>query len=153
MKPRPVGIVLFAILYLLNAAFYIYLVVLGIFTRGKLAAFLNSSTSPAGAGPSALLHLGNFLPFYFAAMAAITTVLAFGMWRLKNWARIVTMLLVGISLLDAAFMLFKTFARFVAADFARLLVATMIGIVVLWYLNRKTVRASFSGGQATTSAS
>ena len=86
-------------------------------------------------------------------MAAITTVLAFGMWRLKNWARIVTMLLVGISLLDAAFMLFKTFARFVAADFARLLVATMIGIVVLWYLNRKTVRASFSGGQATTSAS
>ncbi|MGA7275569.1 MAG: hypothetical protein WCC03_19815 [Candidatus Acidiferrales bacterium] len=153
MKSRPVGIVLFAILYLLNAAFYGYLTVLGFFARDKLAAFLNTSTSPAGVGPSGLLSLGNLLPFYFVAMAAVTLVLAFGMWRLKNWARIVTMLLIGISLLDAAFMLLKTFAHFVAADFARLLVATTIGIVVLWYLNLKAVRASFSGDPAKPSTS
>jgi hypothetical protein len=153
MKSRPAGIVLFAILYLVNAAFYGYLIVLGFFARDKLAAFLNSSTSPAGVGPSGLLSLGKLLPFYFVAMAAVTLALALGMWRLKNWARIVTMLLVGISLLDAAYMLIKTFAHFVAADFVRLLGATAIGIVVLWYLNRKAVRASFSGGPAKPSAS
>lgn len=150
MKPRPAGVIVFAILYLLNACFYTYLVVLGFFARDKLASFLGASTSPAGVGPSALLRLGNLLPFYFLVMAAATTALAFGMWRLKNWARIVTMTLVGLSVLDAIFMLFKEFSHFAAADFARMFLALVICVVVLWYLSRKTVRASFAGAPVTT---
>lgn len=145
MKPRPAGVAIFAILFLLNACFYIYLSTLGFFARGKLLSFLGASTSPAGVGPSGLLRLGNLLPFYFLLMAAVMTALGFGMWRLKNWARIVTMIIVGLSVLDAAFLLFKGFSNFVAADFARLFFALVICLIVLWYLSSKTVGAAFAG--------
>ena len=119
MKQRPIGISLASALYVLNALFYAYLVTLGFFFHDKLADFLGESTSPAGVGPSGLLRLGKLLPFYFLVMTAVALALAFGMWRLKNWARIVTMILVSLSLLEAGFVMLTRFSTFAAPDFAR----------------------------------
>jgi hypothetical protein len=143
MRTRPVGITIFAVLMGLNTALFIVLAGLAIFSRDSLTGFLHA-LSPSGAGPEAMhTSMGGLLPLYYAAMAGVTAALAMGFWRLRNWAR---MVMVGIMALSLALMATEV-RSLLTAPTAAVIVLTLVrfglSVLWLWYLLRRPVRDAF----------
>lgn len=107
-------------------------------------SFAAQGLSPGGAsGPQPLLRFGSMLPLYFAIMGGVTWVLAWGTWNLKNWARVVTLLIVVVSLVGVVVALVPKVPTLTVG--AAALGALRLGLCVfsLWVLNRSDVRAAF----------
>ncbi len=141
---RPLGITLIAVLCFVGAAFDAVLAALAVLRPAALAAIL-AALSPSGAGPQQMhAAMGAFLPVYYLVGIAFSAALGVGLWRLRNWARWIVIVLVAVSL--AA----------VVGQIAQLLGAATVGAVVLtafrvalcvfwlWYLFRARVRAAFA---------
>jgi hypothetical protein len=143
MRVRPIGVTIFALLFALNLVSYAVLAALAVFNHAALVAVLHA-LSPSGAGPEAIhTAMGRIQPFYYAAMAVVTGALAVGFWRLRNWARIVVLGMIELSLV-----LMVTEVRpLLTAPTARAIVLTLVRIAVsvlcLWYLFRRPVRGAF----------
>lgn len=143
MRPRPIGITIMAVLFAMNSAFYLMLVVLAVFNRHALQAVLHT-LSPSGAGPEPVhTTMGRLLPLYYMLMAGVTTGLAIGFWKLWNWARIVVLAMTAVSLV---FMASKVGLLLSAPTTAAIaLTALRLGLCVLvgWYLLYRPVRDAF----------
>jgi len=148
MRTRPIGITILAVLMGLNTAAYLALVALALLSRGSLTALLHT-LSPSGAGPEAIQSsVGGLLPLYFTVMAGATAAMAVGFWRLQNWARMVSLGLIALSL------------ALMVADLRPLLTAPTLGatgltlvrvalsVLWLWYLLRRPVRDAFHQSRA-----
>ncbi len=147
MRSRPLGITILSVLLFLNSAGYAVLCMLSIVNRRVLAAVLQG-LSPGGAGPAAMqLSMGRSLTVYYIVLLAITGALAMGFWRLLNWARMVALALIGVSLIAAAIELFSLVrspsgsASLVVV--ARVAVSVLISVLIGWYLVSAKVRAAF----------
>jgi uncharacterized membrane protein (DUF2068 family) len=84
--------------------------------------------------------------------AAISALLGWGLWALKNWARLVTVVLAAIGGLFQLLGLFGTLAHFNALALVTNLVSLAINALIVWYLLRKDVAAAFTGAQTRTAA-
>ena len=137
---RPLGVTVLAVLYFIGVATYAVLLALATFAPGHLRAVLQG-LSPGGSGPAWLLALGWALPLYFGVMALVVGALGYGMLQLKNWARLVTMLVSGLSLAGVLFSL----RELVMSVPAVAMTGLRIGLCVawLWYLSAQGVRAAF----------
>lgn len=148
MRTRPVGVTIFAVLMGLNTALFVVLGGLAIFSRGSLTVFLHV-LSPSGAGPEAMhTSMGSLLPLYYAVMAGVTAALAMGFWRLRNWARIVTL---GITALSLALMITEVRPLLTAPTAGAIsltLVRVALSVLWLWYLLRRPVREAFHQSRA-----
>jgi hypothetical protein len=148
MKPRPLGITILSVLLFLNSAFFAVLAALSVVNHSALAALL-WAISPGGAGP-AVVHLSMGRPFelvYYCAMTLFTGLLAWGFWKLWNWTRVVTLVLIAVSLLGTAFEPFMM-ARGGSgaagvAPMVRIFISTLISLLIGWYLLSAKVRAAF----------
>ncbi len=146
---RPTGIVLIAIYHFLTAAFLLMLAV-GIALGGTmLGAFMGSameSHSVGGAGFGLLLGIvGAAVVSVFAAVAIFA---GYGVWTLREWGRILCIVLAALSLLSALpglmFMLAPThflFGGFLFGGFG--LIRIVISGLIIWYLVQPNVRALF----------
>ncbi|MGA8150712.1 MAG: hypothetical protein WB952_07165 [Terriglobales bacterium] len=143
MRTRPVGVTIFALLMGLNTALFIVLVALAIFSRSSLTIFLHA-LSPSGAGPEAMhTSMGGLLPLYYTVMAGVTAALAMGFWRLRNWARIVTL---GITALSLALMVTEVRPLLTAPTAGAISITLLrlaLSVLWLWYLLRRPVRDAF----------
>jgi hypothetical protein len=150
MRTRPVGVTIFAALMGLNTALFIVLAGLAIFSRDLLTGFLHA-LSPSGAGPEAMhTSMGGLLPLYYAAMAGVTATLAMGFWRLRNWARVV---MVGIMALSLALMVTEVrplLAAPTAGAISLTLVRVVLSVLWLWYLLRRPVGDAFHQSRANS---
>src|SRR5271169_3412935 len=130
------------------ASHFMVLAGLAIFSRDALTGFLHA-ISPSGAGPEAMhTSMGGLLPLYYAAMAGVTAALAMGFWRLRNWAR---MVMVGIMALSLAFMATEVrplLTAPTAAAISLMLVRVGLSVLWLWYLLRRPVRDAFDQARA-----
>jgi hypothetical protein len=152
MKTRPLGVTILAVLAFLNMAVYIVFAVLSIVSMDRLAAILQA-LSPGGAGPAAMqMSMQRFLPVYYVVFMLITGALGLGFWKLWNWARIVSLLLIGVSLIAAVW---ETFSDVHGGNVAggavywvRIGVSVLISVLIGWYLMSAKVRAAF-GARAT----
>ncbi len=147
MRTRPIGITIFAVLFAVNAAFYVVLATVAVFNRSALIALLHA-LSPSGAGPEPLYTaMGRLLPLYYVAMVIVTTALAMGFWRLWNWTRIVVLAMIAISLV----LMVKEVPLLVAAPtpgaIALTLVRVALCLLVGWYLFSRPVRHAFRHAQ------
>ena len=143
MRVRPIGVTILALLLALNPVVYVALAALAVFNHGTLVAVLHA-LSPSGAGPETMhTAMGRIQPFYYSAMAILSGALAVGFWRLRNWARIVVLGMIELSLV-----LMVTQVRpLLTAPTTRSIVLTLVRITVsvlcLWYLFRRPVREAF----------
>ncbi len=143
MKARPIGVTIFAGLFALNVVFYVVLAVLAAFNHSALVAVLHA-LSPSGAGPEAIhTAMGHFQPFYYAAMAVITGALAVGFWRLRNWARIIVLGMIELSLLLMVAEIRPLLTTLTAGAIALTLVRVALSVLGLWYFFRRPVRNAF----------
>jgi hypothetical protein len=129
---RPAGVIILAVLYWLSA---FGLFVGGIILAVGFTAFGTMSTGMMSAF-AGLGVIGGVLLIGFGAVAAF---IGYGLIQLQEWARITTLVLVGIGLLMGFIGLVSPFG------FGRLSSIVRIAIdgFILWYLLQPQVRASF----------
>ena len=143
MKNRPIGVTIFASLFALNVVYYVVLAALAAFNHSALVALLHM-LSPSGAGPEAIhTAMGHIQPFYYSAMAVITGALAVGFWRLHNWARIVVLGMIELSLLLMVSEIRPLLTAPTAGAVVLTLVRVAVSVLCLCYLFRRPVRDAF----------
>jgi hypothetical protein len=142
MKNRPVGVTILVAIDFLGVAFYLVLAMLFLANREQGTKLLEGM-SGAGTGPAPLLRTGAFLPFYFLTMAIFTGVLGWGLWKLKNWARIILLVIIGLSLFGAAIHIIAVWSYPTAGGFAVALLRVAVAIVIFGYLSSAPVRDAF----------
>ena len=143
MKARPKGITILAVLLALNVALFVALAALAIFSGSSLMAFLHA-LSPSGAGPEAIhTAMGGLLPLYYGVMAGVTAALALGFWRLWNWARIVLLGIIVLSLVLMVTEVRPLLNEPTAGAIILTLVRVALSVLWVWYLLCRPVRDAF----------
>ena len=160
MRRRPNGVTLLGGLYLLGAATYAFFCIFSLVNqRAFQTMFVRLDFGPVD--PAIFLRLGPLLPVYFLIIIAVAAALGVGMWRLKNWARIVTLVLAGLCLAAGPMSLLlgpvMTAAGRGVAPFVKVVSFFLVGVpweisltvsaFVCWYLLRPAVKAAFTQGQ------
>jgi hypothetical protein len=135
---RPTGVTVIAVLGFIGA-FFLFFAAFGMFLGG---AILSSLANRPGLGMMAGMG-GAIVGVVFLVIGAAYLVLGIGLWKLQNWARIVTLILVGLGVIFNVMALLSTilhlhvFLFFIQALF----IAVDVWIVV--YLLRPQVKQAF----------
>jgi hypothetical protein len=149
---RPVGVTILAILYYLGALFCI-LGALGSFVGGGYVATLISQQSSGGGGAGFLAGAGAVMLGVSCLVAgAIDGLLGWGLWKLKNWARIITIIFAVIGAAFQLFGLLAVFAHFNVMSLVFTLLFLAISGLIIWYLLQASVSAAFRGQARAASA-
>jgi len=143
VKPRPLGVTILAVLLFLNVGTYAALIVLAIRSPDQLAVFLQGMMPGPNVGPSPLLQLGAFLPVFFLAIAIFMGLLGRGLWRLKNWARIVALFLVIVSAAIGIAEVARSLSGMDATAWISAIARIAISVLAALYLSSAKVRAAF----------
>ena len=145
MTKRPLLVTVISLLYFVSTGTYTALAMLDLFRRYTLVSLLNM-LSPQGVGPATmLLKLEPLLWLYFVMMAGIVALLGYGCWTLRNWARVVTIVITVASLVGEGEMVALGLLVGDISAFTLLLTLFRLALCVLllWYLWRPGVRAAF----------
>ena len=128
MRNRPIGVTILAALAIVTGIVSLCGGLASVFSFGigVIGSLLGISD------PGGLLSA-----IYGLAWGLITIFFGYGLWNLRPWARMGTILLQGINLFYALIALFTPpeVPWFSA----------ILAVVILWYLTRPSIRASFEG--------
>jgi uncharacterized membrane protein (DUF2068 family) len=83
------------------------------------------------------------LGLYFTVMVAVAGLLGYGMWTLRNWARLVTAIMTAVSLIVGVVFLTRIVSHINLSTLLLNLLRIGLCLLVLWYLWRPSVRAAF----------
>jgi hypothetical protein len=142
---RPVGVTLLAILDFLGAAGCIVAGIVSLVSGGSIAAFIhqNAQTQDAQAAGGVVAFIMGALTVFCFIGAAIFLLLGFGLWKLKNWARIITIIFEVIGVLFSLLGLIGIFAHFSIGSLIWTLFWIAIYCLIIWYLLKPDVKAAF----------
>ncbi|HYX68116.1 MAG TPA: hypothetical protein VE825_03205 [Terriglobales bacterium] len=147
--PRPTGVTVISILYFLVTLFLLLcgVVFIGLMGVAGLDARAHEM-GPLGV----LAGLGAVAGVVCLIIAVVVAFIGWGLWALKEWARIVAILFSGLGLLGgvAGFLgsiLLRShlFPAFGVIGAAAGLVRIAINAVILWYLLQPQVKQAFTG--------
>jgi hypothetical protein len=142
---RPAGVTVIAVLFFIGAVFSILLGILAMFGGGLLATLMSQSGSQgAGAGAGLFAGLGIGIGIVILVFGALYILVGWGLLKLKEWARIVTIVLAGLGVLGALFGLVGVFTHFGAIIVFWTLVRLAICGWIIWYLLQPQVKAAFA---------
>jgi len=128
MRNRPIGVTILAVLA----------IVTGIISFcGGLASVFSFGAGVVGSLFGISDPGGLFSGVYGLAWGLITIFFGYGLWNLRPWARMGTILLQGLNVLYALIALFTPPG---VPWFSAIL-----AVVIIWYLTRPSIRASFEG--------
>ena len=141
--PRPLGVTLLAILYFLSAGF-LTLLGLGSILGAGFASHI-AAQQPDSGGLAAMLlgGAGIFLAMLFLVIAVFCGLEGRGLWKLRNWARTVAMVLAIIGAVFSGLALLGAMVRFSAFGFLNQGIQFAINLLILWYLNQAHVKQAF----------
>ena len=142
MKTRPIGITILAVLGFLSVLFYLVMTVIALVNPAQ-ANNLLQGMSGGGAGPAPLQHLAAILPAYFLVTGLFSAALSWGLWTLKNWARILCLVVIGLSVIGGAVEIVVAWSHSTLPATVGALARLLIAILIFVYLNSPRVRAAF----------
>jgi hypothetical protein len=149
---RPVGVTILAILDFLGALACIGLGIL-MFVGGGLGALAGSQATDGSGGVGAIVGaLGAAAGVVFLICGAISFLLGWGLWKLKNWARIVTIVFMALGIAGALFGLVGIFAHFTVFGLIWTVFWLAIYALIIWYLVKPEVKAAFQGRAGAAAA-
>ena len=140
---RPVGVTILAILNFIMAAFCL-LGGIGMILGGGFIATMLSQQGQGSAGAAGILAgLGAAAGVFIIIIGGVCALLGFGLWKLKGWARIVSIVLFAINGVFQLLGILGTLAHFNL--FALIWGAFWIAVdaIVIWYLLKPEVKAAF----------
>jgi hypothetical protein len=142
---RPVGVTILAILDFLGAAGLIVAGILSLVGGGSLATMIhqNAQTADAQAAGGVVAFIMGALTIFCFIFAVICFLLGWGLWKLKNWARIITIIFEVIGVLFSLLGLIGIFAHFNLFSLIWTLFWMAIYCLIIWYLLKPDVKAAF----------
>ena len=148
---RPTGVTVIAILDFIGAAFSV-LGGIGMMAGGGMLATLMNQQGQANGMSGLAASLGAVMGVFLLVIAAVEIILGVGLLKLKEWARMVTVILTAIFAALGLLGLLGSFVHFnlVAVLFKVCVLAIQILIIV--YLMKPEVKAAFQGSRAMASA-
>ena len=141
---RPTGVTVIAVLDFIGAGFCV-LAGVGMMLGGGYFATMLSQGRGASAGM--LAAIGAVAGVIFLAIAALAIVLGWGLLKLKEWARIITIVLAGLGALGALLALATVFGHFAAVGMFMVICRLAINGLIIWYLLQPHVKVAFQGAQ------
>lgn len=146
---RPVGVTILAILDFLSALGCILGGIMMIAGGGLAASFMSQTQAQGSAsGAGFLAGMGALAGVFFLVCAAIYILLGVGLWKLKNWARMITVVLLAIGAVFQVIGLVGVFMHFNIVALTFDVVILGVEVLILWYLLSANVTAAFTSGQA-----
>ena len=150
---RPVGVTILAILNFIGAAFCL-LGGIGMILGGGFIASMLSQQGQGSAGAAGILAgLGAAAGVFIIIIGGVSALVGFGLWKLKAWARIVSIVLWGI---NAAFQLLGILGTLTHFNLFGLIWGVFwiaVDAFVIWYLLKPEVKAAFQPGPMASAAS
>lgn len=125
MKDRPVGVTVLAVLAIIGGAiaFCGGLLAFGEFGLGIVGGLLGN---PIGAGLAGV---------YGLLWGSVSVIFGLGLWQMRSWARLATIVVQAINLIYAVISLIGPGSvNWIGA---------VISIIIIWYLMRPGVQAAF----------
>src|SRR3989344_4339696 len=99
---RPTGVTILAVLNFIGAAFYILLALGFMLGMGILGGIIGQAGGEGSAGAMGMLMgLGVVAGVIFIVLSLIPLLIGWGLWKLKNWARIITLVFMALGALLA----------------------------------------------------
>jgi hypothetical protein len=135
---RPTGVTILAVLCFIGAGFCVLGALVFVFGGTML-----SSLGAAGGGGAFLAGLGMAAAVIFLAIAALYVATGVGLIKLKNWGRILTIVLVALSLLSSARNLLGAFSHFSFVLVIWPAIFAAIDVWILVYLFKPHVKQAF----------
>ena len=150
---RPTGITILAILNFIGAAFCL-LGGIGMILGGGFIATMLSQQGQGSAGAAGILAgLGAAAGVFIIIVGGVSALVGFGLWKLKNWARIVSIILIGI---NAAFQLLGILGTLTHFNLFALIWGVFwvaVDAFVIMYLLKPEVKAAFQQRPMASAAS
>jgi hypothetical protein len=150
---RPTGVTVIAVLYIIGACLMVLLalavMVGGSLAGGALGSMIGAGHSGSGGGLAGGAAVGLFLGavggVLLLILATAHVVVAWGMLKLKEWARIVSIALAVLGLLGGTFGLLFGLMRFAPIAMIFAIIRLVIAGAILWYLVQPHIKAAFRG--------
>ncbi len=139
---RPTGVTVLAVLNFLGAGLYALLAVL-FFLIGAGGAASGMMSEMGGGAAAFLLGLGAAVGVILLIFSAIGLAIGIGLWKLRNWARIVTIVLVGLSLLLGVIGLLGSLIAFELGSLIFQAIFVALYAWIIWYLFQLHVKQAF----------
>lgn len=149
---RPVGVTILAVLYFLGAVFCLLGGIGMMMGGGMMATLLTQQGQGSGGAAGLMAGLGAALGVVILIFAALDALLGWGLWKLKNWARIITIVLMVISIGLQLFGLVGILAHFNLFSLILSVVFIAIYAWIVWYLLQPNVKAAFQAQARGASA-
>jgi len=141
---RPIGVTILAVLEFISAGFILLLGLL--LTVGLSALGAMGRGGEGGSVLGMLAALGAAAGVLVMILAIIPLVIGIGLWKLKNWARIVVIV---FSVLGLVSNLFGVIGGVSAGEMVSLssgVIGLGINVLVLWYMQQAHVKQAFGAG-------
>ena len=131
--PRPTGVSVLAILYWIGAFFLAITGIIIAAGAGLAAMFTSGGWMPMMAG------LGAAGAVIFFVCAAVVAFIGYGLWTMREWARIVTIVLAALSLLGqiAGFFMLGPLMLFLFYRLLRIVIAALIVVALFALFGRR----------------
>ena len=140
---RPTGVTIIAILSFLGAAACIMLGLFSFVGGAVIAKMLANMPGMSALGGSIVAALG----VVFLLIGALYAITGHGLWALKNWGRVIMIVLMALGLVFGLLGLVAVFSNFTAGAIVMQVIRLAICAWILWYLFQPNVKQAF--GQTT----
>src|SRR5579863_7384417 len=142
---RPGGVTFIAVLDFIGAAFCIIFGLLAFAGGSLIASFFSAAATANGAtgtAPAAglMAGIGIFIGAIFIALSILVIFVALGLLKLKNWARVTSIVLAVLGLLGS---IRNLATGFHGSAMVMTIVFLAYYIWVVWYLLQPNVKAAF----------
>jgi hypothetical protein len=129
---RPAGVIVLALLYAIGAFCLFGMGLLLTVGSSFMAAMVH------GMGPL-LTGIGTIGGVFMLGMAVLLAFVAYGLFQMREWARIAAMVFAGFGLVASMVSLFTPLGLSIVGRVVRI----AINALILWYLNQPNVRGLF----------
>ena len=141
---RPVGVTILAVFEFFIATLLTFLAIASALGLGVLGAILARTSRLGDPAAGIVVGTGMMVGVIILGFAALSAVLGFGLWSLRNWGRVATIVLCVLGAVGAsvgfmwALLHFRIFGVMVSS------VRISIDLLVVWYLSQAHVRRAFA---------
>jgi hypothetical protein len=143
---RPTGVTVLAILCFIGAAFLLMGGLLSFAGGGLMAAALRSSLPPG-----VVAGVAGVIGVIFLVIAALYFITGYGLWALKPWGRMLTIILTSLALFFGVLGLLGGMLHFAIFLVMWRIFWCAVDVLVLWYMFTPEVKRAFGEGVAAPS--
>lgn len=140
---RPTGVTIIAILYMIGAALCVVAGILMFVGGGFMATMMSQQTQGGAGAASFLAGLGAALGVVVLIFGAIDAVVGWGLWSLKQWGRIMAIVLSALGALLQLPGLLRALTHFHIFAVVWVGFWLAVHILIIVYLLKPEVKAAF----------